>query len=121
MRLLSGCELEKINPACFDPIGVRPGRGKLLLESFIRNEFATFKVDEEHPPRLEPPLDPHILRFDRRENTDLARHDDAIVVGEVIATRPQPVAIQDRPMYLPSVNAIEAGPSQGSIKQEWYS
>ncbi len=50
-------------------------------------------IDEEHAARLQPPLEEHVLRFDR-QNADLGRHDHVVVLGDVVAGRAQAVAVE---------------------------
>ena len=51
-------------------------------------------VDQEHAPRLEPPLDLDLLGRDL-EDADLRRHDHEIVVRDDVARGSQPVPVQD--------------------------
>ena len=56
------------------------------------------------------------------EHAGFGGHDDEVVLGDVIAGRAQAVAVEHRAdACVPSVKAIEAGPSHGSMRQEWYS
>ena len=77
-------------------------------------------VDEEHPARLEP-----ALADDRGgvevEHADLGGQHDQAVVGDPVARGAQPVAVEHRADLVPSVNTTQAGPSQGSIIEEWNS
>ena len=78
------------------PLAVRAPPGPLGLDLVIRHHPPGFEVDQEQPARPQPALLDHALGRDR-QHSDLRRHDAAVVVGDVIAARAQPVAVQDRP------------------------
>ena len=78
----------------------RKATSEVLLELFIRNQAALIKVDQEHSAGLQPSLVLDDCRI-QREHADFAGHDDPVVVGQIVATGPQAVAIQHRANVLP--------------------
>ena len=74
----------------------RTRRGELGLELLVADDAALLEIDEQHPPRLEPPLadDPGLRDV---EHPDLGGHDEPMVVGHDVARRPQPVPVEGRP------------------------
>ena len=46
---------------------------------------------------------------------------DEVVVGDQVARGTKAVAVERRADHLPSVKVTAAGPSQGSINEQWYS
>jgi len=77
------------------PLAVRPGERDLLLQLVVADDAALFKVDQQHAPRLETALALDAFRLDV-QHADLGRHDDQAVLGDVVARRPEPVAVQHR-------------------------
>ena len=69
--------------------------GKLGLQLPIADDAALLQVDEQHPPRLEPPLADDPVLGDV-EHPDLGGHDDPMVVGDDVARRAQPVPVEGR-------------------------
>ena len=71
--------------------------GRRFAKSFLSSSSGTrqpaLEVDEEHAAGLETPLGLDVGGIDRHD-ADLARHDHAIVVRQVVAARPQAVAIE---------------------------
>ena len=68
-------------------------RGELLLDLGVVDDAALLEVDQQHLARLQPPLaDDAFLRH--RQHAGLGRHDHMVVVGDDVARRTQPVAIQ---------------------------
>ncbi len=71
------------------------------LQFLVGNEPALVEIDQQHLARLQPPLLDDVL-FRNRQHAHLGRHDDAVVAGEQIARRAQPVAVE-RGADLPAV------------------
>jgi hypothetical protein len=74
------------------PIGL-PGRHR-RLELLVADDAALLEVDEEHAARLQPILVLDVLRRDV-EDADLGGHDDEAVLGDDVAARAEPVAVED--------------------------
>ena len=70
-------------------------RRELALDLVVRDDAALRGVDQEDPARMQALLDQDVLGRDV-EHADLGRHDDEVVLGDVVARRPQPVAVEDR-------------------------
>ena len=70
-------------------------RGQPGLQLLVVDDAALLEVDEQHPPRLEPPLadDPGLRDV---EHPDLGGHDDPMVVGHDVARRAQAVPVEGR-------------------------
>ena len=77
------------------------------------------RVVEEHPAAGGALLDDVAGRD--VEHARLGGHDDAAVAGHPVAAGPSPFRSSVAPIRMPSVNASDAGPSQGSMRHEWYS
>ncbi len=82
---------------------------ELVLELAVRHEPAALEIYQEHTAGLETPLRLHVLGVDRHD-ADLARHDHAVVVGEVIAARTQAVAVEHRADVLAVRECDRRGP-----------
>ena len=76
-----------------EPFVIRTPIGEVLLQFFVGNQSTLLKIDQEHLPGLKSALDFDVLGFDI-EDTHFTRHDHAIVMRDVIATRSQSVPIQ---------------------------
>ena len=68
---------------------------KSLLQLVVGNQPALLEIDEEHAARLQAALGLDVLRLDP-QHAHFAGHDHAVVVREVVARRPQAVAIEHR-------------------------
>ncbi len=90
------------------------------LDLVVVDDPALGGVDEEHPARLQPALADDVAGVDV-EHADLGGQHDEAVVGDPVAARAQAVAVEHGADCVPSVNATQAGPSQGSISEEWNS
>jgi hypothetical protein len=66
-----------------------------LLQLVVRDDAPLGGVDEEHAARLQPALRDHAVGGDV-EDADLARHDDEVVLRDVVARRPEAVAVEHR-------------------------
>ncbi len=65
------------------------------FSSVVVDDASLFGVDQQHLARLQPPL-PDDLALRNVEHADLGSHDHVVVVGDDVARRPQPVAIERR-------------------------
>ncbi len=63
------------------------------LDLLIADDAALLGVDQEHPSRLQAPL-PHDVLGWHVEHAGLGGHDDEVVLGDVVAGRPQPVPVE---------------------------
>ncbi len=78
-----------------DPRAVRLGGRERALELVVVDDAALLGVDQQHLPRLQPPL-PDDLALGNVEHADLGGHDHEIVVGDDVARGSQSVAIERR-------------------------
>ena len=92
------------------PLAVRLFRGDLALQFVVGDDAALFQIDEEHAARLQAALRQHALRRDV-EDADLGRHDDQVVLGDVIARRPQAVAVE----HGADAHAVGEGDRRGAV------
>ena len=74
-------------------VGLR-GR-ELALHFFVRHDPAARRVDEEDASRVQALLEHDVLGRDV-EHADLGRHDDEVVLRDVVARRTQAVAVEHR-------------------------
>ena len=77
-----------------EPLGVGELRGELLFDLFVGDDAPLGRIDEEDPARMQPFLDQDVFGWDV-QHADFRRHDDQVVLGHVVARRPQPVAVED--------------------------
>ena len=68
-------------------------RGELALQLLVVDDPALLRVHEEHLARVQALLDGDVLRREV-EHADLRRHDDDVVLGDVVARGAQAVAIE---------------------------
>ena len=103
------------------PLAVRRLGRQLVLDLVVLDDPVLVEVDEEHPARLQPALADDRGRIEV-EHADLGGQHDEAVVGDPVA-RPgrSPLRSRTAPILVPSVKTTQAGPSQGSISDEWYS
>ena len=92
------------------PFAVGVALGQRRLEFLVGNEPAFLEIDQEHLAGLQPPLGDDVL-LRNRQHADFRRHDDAVVAGDDIARRPQPVAVE-RGADLP---AVGEGDCRGAV------
>jgi hypothetical protein len=90
------------------------------LDLLVGDDAPFLEVDQQHASRLQPPL-AHDPALGNVEHAHLGGHDDAVVVRDQPARRPQPLRSSVAPIWRPSVKAMAAGPSQGSMMAAWYS
>ena len=67
-----------------EPLGIGELAGELLLDFFVRDDAALGRIDEEDPSGVQPFLDEDVLGRNV-QHADLRRHDDEVVLGDVIA------------------------------------
>ena len=76
-----------------EPLLVGLGLGQLGLELGVVDDAAFFQVDEEHLARLQAPFLDDAGLVDG-QHAHFRAHDDAVVVGDHVARRTQPIAIE---------------------------
>ena len=103
-------QVADVDAVLFEPLAVGPGVDDLVLEFLVRDDAALLEVDEEHPARFEPALEADLLGGDVND-ADLAGHDDAVVLGDVVTAGPQAVAVQRRADAL----AVGEGDRRGAV------
>jgi hypothetical protein len=86
-------KLVQPHPDPADPLLVRLAGRKLRLELDVVDDAPLLGVDQEHLAGLQPPF-LHDLRFGDRQHANLGGHHDNVIVGDHVAGRPQPVAVQ---------------------------
>ena len=86
-------QLVEMQGLLLEPGLVGPFRRDGRLELVIGDDPPLFKVDEKHAARLQAALPLHIAGIDLH-HAHLAGHDHAVVVGDVVAARPQAVAVE---------------------------
>ena len=102
-----------------DPLAIRLLGGELLLDLRVVDDAPCLCIDEEQVPRLHTALRHDALRRDI-EHARLRRQDHQAVAGDAVPLDGRkPLRSRMAPICLPSLKAMEAGPSQGSIRQEW--
>ena len=106
-----------------DQAGVQPGLvgvlgGQRRLDLLVLHDAARGGVGQEDTAGLQAALPDHGGRVDV-EHPDLAGQHDQAVAGHPVPPGRRPLRSSTAPMTEPSVNAISAGPSQGSIIPAW--
>ena len=87
-------DVGKFQALCLKPVSVGSATGEIGLEFLVGNHAALLKVDEEDLPRLQTAFGHHSFGGNGN-HADLRSHDAFVIVGDVVARRPQPVAIED--------------------------
>ena len=83
------------NQARVEPFVIRVRGGEVVLDLVVLDDAVVFQVDEEHLARLETSLAGYRRRVEV-EHTGLGGQDDQAIIGDPVASRAQPVAVQDR-------------------------
>ena len=86
-------QLVEMHQILVQPLAIRVFRGSGVLDFLVADDAPLFGVHQEHAPRLQPLLQQDALRL-HLEDTDFGGHDDQIVLGDVIARRPQAIAVE---------------------------
>ena len=92
------------------PLTVRLGVGERRLQLLVLDNPTLGEIDQQHPPWLEPAFADDI-RFGDLQHAHLRRHDHAVVVGDDVARRAQPVAVERRADLL----AVSKGDRGGAV------
>ena len=77
------------------PLAVGVGARQPPLQLVVGDDAALFEVDQQHLAGLQPPLGDDLL-VRHRQHADFRRHDDQAVVGDDVARRAEPVAVERR-------------------------
>ena len=93
-RRLSLREIMKVNCLIFNPCLVWTLCGNRRFQFIVCNDASLFEINKEHFSWLEPPFGLHLLRVDLY-HPNFTRHDDTIVMSDVISARTQAIAIKD--------------------------
>ena len=83
------------------PLLVGMAVGDLRLDLLVGDDAALLDVDQQHLAGLQPPLGDDVF-LGHRQHAGFRRHDDAVVIGDDVAGRPQAVAVE-RGADLPAV------------------
>ena len=75
------------------PLAVGPFSGEFHFQFFVRHQASGKEIHQEHFARLQTSFFFHVLRRNR-QHANLRRHNDFVIVGQVIARGTQAVAIQ---------------------------
>ena len=78
-----------------EPFLVGMAAREVRLDLLVGNEAAFDEIDQQHLAGLQAPLGDDVL-FRDRQHAHLGRHHDAIVAGDEVARRAQPVAVERR-------------------------
>src|SRR3954464_3770361 len=78
-----------------EPLAIGPPGSEFMLDFFIRHHTALLQVDEQHLPRLQPPLAGDLFGR-KRQNAGFRRHDQQPVISYQVSRRPQPVTVKSR-------------------------
>ena len=87
-RQLGELELGRLQPGLVRVLG-----GEFALDLVVVDDAALFEVDQQHLARLEPPFAGDLF-LRHRQYAGFRGHDHVVVVGDHIARRPQPVAVE---------------------------
>ncbi len=98
-RLVLG-QVGELDEVLAQPVGVGVLRRELGLDLLVVDDPAARRVHQEDPARVQALLDQHVLRRDV-QHADLGGHDDQAVLRHVVARRPEPVPVEDRPDHRP--------------------
>ena len=76
-----------------EPLAIGLSGGVGFLDLLVLDDAAFLGVDQEHASRLQASLVADIRRLDT-EHARFRRHDNQVIVGDVVARGPQPVAVE---------------------------
>ena len=83
---------------------------ELLLDFLVVDDAAFFEVDQQHPAGLQTPFaGDFFLRH--RQHAGFGGHDHVVVVGDDVARRPQPIAVEGGA----DLAAVGEGDGRGSV------
>ena len=82
-----------------EPLTVGMLGREFRLDLLVVDDATPSRVDQEHPSGLQATLGHHLRRVDV-DDPDLRCHDDQVVVRHPVATRPEPVSVEDRADHL---------------------
>ena len=108
----------QVHQAGVQPVLVRVLGGQRALDLLVGDDLPGGGVDEEHPARLQPALGDDVGGGMSRTPTSLARTTRSSLVCHQRAGR-RPLRSRTAPMSVPSVKQTAAGPSHGSMIEEW--
>ena len=100
LRVAVGRQILEPDLSMVQPLLPRTRGGQLGLELGVVDDPPPPKVNEQHPPRLEPPLADD-AGFGDGHRPDLGRHDQPVVVRHHVAGRPESVPVESRPDLAP--------------------
>ena len=86
-------QVVEVDEAVVQPLPVGVLGGDLVLELVVGDDPPLAGVHQEHAPRLQAALVQDLLGR-HFQHADLGAHDDAVVAGDVVARRPQAVAVE---------------------------
>ncbi len=95
-QLRGGGKILQMHEMLVQPHAIRMLDRDGALDLLIADDAALLGVDQEHPSGLQPSLVHHILRR-HIEHAGFGRHDDEVVLGDVVAGGPQAVPVEHRP------------------------
>ena len=87
-------EVVQVEALAREPGAVGAPPGPVGLDLVVGHHPAGLEVDEEQPPGPQPALLHHAFGV-HRQHPDLGGHDAAVVVGDVVAARAEPVSVED--------------------------
>ena len=83
----------QVHQVLVQPLLVGIGPGDLVLDLLVGHDPALLGVHQEHAPRLQPALLQHPLGG-HFQHPHFRSHDDQVVLGHIVARRPQPIAVE---------------------------
>ena len=92
---LSSGEFLDVNRLLIEPLAIRTLLSNRFLDLFIADDPSLFEVNQEHLAGLETTLRFDIGGFDIK-HTNFARHDDLVIMRQVVARRTQAVSVENR-------------------------
>src|SRR5690606_36897612 len=95
VRLLLGVQIRELDLLILDPFAERPRIGEAFLQLGIVDQATLGEIEQKHLARLQAALGFDIGGIDR-QYTDFRRHDDLVVMGDVVTAWTQTVAIEHR-------------------------
>ena len=95
VRISVHWKLGQLEALLVEPLAVGKTRRDVILELDVGDHAPLLEVDKEHSAGLQAALVLHRLGCDR-EHADLRRHDHAVVVSEIVATRTKTITVENR-------------------------
>src|SRR3989339_1157933 len=109
-------KLVKLQKIFFEPGAVGLLTGRLFFNLVVLDNSLPMGINKEHLPRFKPAGERDVRRLNLIQDPHLRGHHRQVIFSHNITRRAQAVLSKTAPILIPSLKAIAAGPSPGSLK-----